>query len=334
MSNRPVTKREQYLAKAAGITSGSTPPAVTRTEHFLKAIADGTGYQSLPTAVTKEEQYLKAMTGAPIGNAFFVWHSSVKGGGTNGMPERVTITDEILENGYDLTSHIPYGTLYGGYALDSGVTRTDDAYNGSNWTWTEMQTANGKTLHPVAGETYCIKEIPWGWLKATNSFAKSKATSAILFSSIDDQNYDDVGFYVCNELPKTDEGYVRRKLSVVNPEGRWHDWDTYIGSYTVASLFGNSYGISGGYLFAIYLASQYGLPEDNVFFVDNGLVSIIPYAITKDGLEIKSTETWGWVLRDRSTSASTGYYVKSFDIAFPTEYVPPEPEPEEEEEET
>ena len=38
--NRPVTRKEQYLAKAAGVISGDTPPAVTKEEQYLKKIAD------------------------------------------------------------------------------------------------------------------------------------------------------------------------------------------------------------------------------------------------------------------------------------------------------
>jgi len=50
-TDRPVTRREQYLAKAAGITSGSTPPAVTKEEQYLKKIAE----KSLPNVTSADE---------------------------------------------------------------------------------------------------------------------------------------------------------------------------------------------------------------------------------------------------------------------------------------
>ena len=314
MSNRPVTKREQYLAKAAGITSGSTPPAVTRTEHFLKAIADGTGYQSLPTAVTKEEQYLKAMTGAPIGNAFFVWHSSVKGGGTNGMPERVTITDEILENGYDLTSHIPYGTLYGGYALRDGITTmTDDPYDGGNWMWETMQTANGQALQPVAGETYYVKELPWGYLmsKVGQSSSGGKVVQYVFFCAVD-------------HVPGTAGGTVDVTcgyyLNGVKRTCLGIDEDVTFGGVKYTPSVCSSALVTDGWVW--YDMVRYSQGD----FTDNSVIMFVPYITTKDGVEVKGTEHNIISVGDR-TSGSSG--AKWYRLNINPPYTPPEEEEEE-----
>ena len=330
MSNRPVTKREQYLAKAAGITSGSTPPAVTRTEHFLKAIADGTGYQSLPTAVTKEEQYLKAMTGAPIGNAFFVWHSSVKGGGTNGMPERVTITDEILENGYDLTSHIPYGTLYGGYALIDGITMTEDPYDGANWTWTTMETASGQTLQPVAGETYVVKELPWGYLKIHAYQGRQGGVWKNLYylSCWDGCDDADPGLnpniYINGHISYADAGWYLWKEGEADKIKFANAACGKIGTYNAMdSYFKPNYGMPDGIPFI-------GLGEgSSQVIVANTAYTIRPYVTTPDGVEVVSPACAVIQTGDLTQGA-----LKMFRTDINAPYTPPEPEPEEEEEET
>lgn len=310
MSNRPVTKKEQYLAKAAGITSGTTPPAVTREEHFLKAIADGTGYKSLPTAITKEEQYLKAMTGAPIGNAFYVWHSSVKGGGTNGMPERVFITDEILENGYDLTSHLPYGTLYGGYAKIEDVTMDEEPDNlQGNWYWSKQESASGQTLIPIPGQIYVVKEMPWGWMKISGAYSASGGVIRWIypFSVIEENNYhDDVGFYINGVKTQYYGCYKTYKIA-------GH-------TYTVPEMFG-SYGLENGYLVINRITDP----------AEGDIYTLKPYLTTCDGIEVRGTQTQITIVRS-TAFASDSIEVRQIDINPP--YVPEEPEEEPEENET
>ena len=136
---------------------------------------------------------------------FYVYHSGVAGGSIE--------TIQIPENGkYDLTSNLTAGTLYGGYYLEGGFTApsaNDDgvptaacaAYDGDNWTWTTAQTASGKTLEPVAGVTYYIKEVPASrFLQPYTQYTYNRSNYAIstlwMISDIDDANYQETGFYV------------------------------------------------------------------------------------------------------------------------------------------
>ena len=58
---------------------------------------------------------------------------------------------------YDLTANLTENTLYGGYYFEDGFTAPEavigetggealiPAYNGTNWIWTDPQTADGST---------------------------------------------------------------------------------------------------------------------------------------------------------------------------------------------
>lgn len=213
--------------------------------------------------------------------AFYVWHSSMAGGGTNGKPERIVITDEIATNGYDLTSHIPYGCLYGGYALADGITKTGDPYNGANWQWTTMQTASGLALVPTEGETYYVKEIPRGYL----TFRGYKGGSGGVLNA--------VYFLSCYDLvPGTpSSGSTPASIDInagVYINGEKHEWSQGLDDYWTISGYRfdpSRWNLPGGWISLLSITSKSG--DYTSLMVENGVIYTQPYFITKDNVEVK-----------------------------------------------
>lgn len=126
-------------------------------------------------------------------SVFYVYHT----GAENGSVE--TIKMSSLEDGtYDLTQNLTANTLYGGYYLSYSNAESGVVYDGTNATWTNPQTENGKAMHPEAGETYYVKEVPTNYLQATQVTTYNRYTlqlrTMILTTVVDDANYKTVGF--------------------------------------------------------------------------------------------------------------------------------------------
>lgn len=126
-------------------------------------------------------------------SVFYVYHTGI----TDGKVE--TIKMSSLTNGtYDLTQNLTANTLYGGYYLNYDNAETGEVYDGTNATWTDPQTENGKAMHPEAGKTYYVKEVPISYLQATQVSTYHKYTlqlrTMILTTVVDDSNYKSVGF--------------------------------------------------------------------------------------------------------------------------------------------
>lgn len=87
--NRPITRKEQYLAKAAGVTSGDTPPAVTKEEQYLKKIADNiTGLTENPLPEVSSEDEGKV----PVVGSDGKWELGTPSGGGDYLVVKVTGT--------------------------------------------------------------------------------------------------------------------------------------------------------------------------------------------------------------------------------------------------
>ena len=139
---------------------------------------------------------------------FYVYHSGVAGGNIETIQIPTSGTYDLTKTPKGLTAN----TLYGGYYLkggftapsagDDGVpTATCAAYDGDNWKWTTAQTASGKALAPVNGETYYIKEVPASkflqpYTHFTYQTANGVVTNLWMISDIDDLNYDETGFII------------------------------------------------------------------------------------------------------------------------------------------
>lgn len=124
---------------------------------------------------------------------FQVYHTGVKGGNVETIP-----MNSLKDGTYDLTQNLTANTLYGGYYLSYTNAETGEAYNGSNATWSDPQTENGKNMHPKAGKTYYVKEVPAAYLQATQVTIYHRYTlqlrTMVLTTVVDDANYKNVGF--------------------------------------------------------------------------------------------------------------------------------------------
>lgn len=125
---------------------------------------------------------------------FQVYHTGVEGGNVE------TIPMISLKNGtYDLTQNLTTNTLYGGYYLSYTNAGTGEAYIGSNATWSDPQTENGMAMHPEAGKTYYVKEVPDTYLRPStyvvyDTVNNNQIVKLYMMTATDDQNYETVGF--------------------------------------------------------------------------------------------------------------------------------------------
>ena len=152
---------------------------------------------------------------------FYVYHSN------NNTIEKFSMADYASKT-FDITAEVDSGFLYGGYYTKynkagsdyvGGMTataaadgRTKDAngkpYNGGAGWWTKKNayTVSGKTITPVAGTTYFLKEVPESYLTPymhliydTHSNPINKIVHGYLISNLDDANYNDYGLYKINK---------------------------------------------------------------------------------------------------------------------------------------
>lgn len=96
---KPITRKEYYLAKAAGAYTGPTPPPVLREDYYLATLAgDYSGY--CPAPVTRLEKYMSAAAGItsyvpqPVTRIEKYWYAIAKG--TGYVPEPVTREERFL----------------------------------------------------------------------------------------------------------------------------------------------------------------------------------------------------------------------------------------------
>ena len=96
---KPITRKEHYLAKAAGTYTGPTPPPVLREDYYLATLA-GDYSGNCPAPVTRIEKYMSAAAGLtsyipqPVTRIEKYWYAIVKG--TGYVPEPVTREEQLL----------------------------------------------------------------------------------------------------------------------------------------------------------------------------------------------------------------------------------------------
>lgn len=96
---KPITRKEYYLAKAAGTYTGPTPPPVLREDYYLATLA-GDYSGNCPAPVTRIEKYMSAAAGLtsyvpyPVTRIEKYWYAIAKGAGY--VPEPVTREEKFL----------------------------------------------------------------------------------------------------------------------------------------------------------------------------------------------------------------------------------------------
>lgn len=96
---KPITRKEYYLAKAAGTYTGPTPPPVLREDYYLATLA-GDYPGNCPAPVTRIEKYMSAAAGLtsyiphPVTRVEKYWYAIAKG--TGYVPEPVTREERFL----------------------------------------------------------------------------------------------------------------------------------------------------------------------------------------------------------------------------------------------
>lgn len=201
-------------------------------------------------------------------DTFQVYHS---GRPASEAVETIQITPYIEANGYDLTTHRTKGTYYGGYALASGVTTSEDAYDGANWTWSTMETADGTHLSPVADTMYYVREMPSAYLRAT----------ILAFNS--GSNITD--FRPLSDLPDTNGanlGWIFNDMDEIAYYG-FYQSVTWVGiTHTVVSEFGEHGAKAGGWLFS---AKGTTIAP---YMRAGASLKVVPWLLTDDGVKVVS----------------------------------------------
>ncbi|MDO4465998.1 MAG: InlB B-repeat-containing protein [Bacillota bacterium] len=133
---------------------------------------------------------------------FYVYHSS------DNTVETVDLVDS-----YNIAAATKAKTLYGGYYSDyagkgayagDGKEVAGTPYTGQAGAWdaSKAYSTKGTAMAPEAGVTYFLKEVPNSYLLSTHIEVSEKTTSqlydAYLTTTIDDANYQNVGFGVSN----------------------------------------------------------------------------------------------------------------------------------------
>ena len=289
--NKAVDIRSADTFSYAGMTflGWAKTADANENELFLKWDESTGKYTTTEGTEVKEVSQVAADLKDPAGNdlyacwqgKFYIYHSGVAGDGN--LQTVVMNHGQMPDGTYDLTKTVTSGTLYGGYYLDyagkgsykdDGKAANDGIkYDGMNETWvlTDAQTASGKTLKPVAGETYYIKEVPTYYLlpryEYTYTMADKKIQSMFLFSAIDDLNYSGIGFVVQEE---NKSAKVYKSFTVKAANG------TAQAKLTPTRLFGDEGLTSGGRL------TEYR--DDSL--ITNTSFTFRPYWTTMDGVTV------------------------------------------------
>lgn len=96
---KPITRKEYYIAKAAGTYTGPTPAPVLREDYYLATLA-GDYSGNCPAPVTRLEKYMSAAAGLtsyvpqPVTRIEKYWYAIAKG--TGYVPEPVTREEQLL----------------------------------------------------------------------------------------------------------------------------------------------------------------------------------------------------------------------------------------------
>ena len=223
------------------------------------------------------------------GGEFKVYHTGVAGGAI----ETVQITRAT--HSYDLTQHLGGAgvnrdgeapeVLYGGYYLESGLTKPAQvtngvwpAYDGTNWTFTKAETQNGMEIQPVSGTTYYVKEVPadkylqpyfhFTYKKAANTGDPEPVVTAWLISDIDDSMYQQTGFVIVNG---NNQALVCSSLTVQNKVG---GTSVLLKPETIF----RAKGVTKGYLSYLEVIADY---EPTLLQPGN---AVLQYWVTPDGL--------------------------------------------------
>lgn len=221
---------------------------------------------------------------------FQVYHTGVEGGNVE------TITMSSLKDGtYDLTQNLTTNTLYGGYYLGYEPDKSGAAYDGTNATWSEAQTENGMAMHPEAGETYYVKEVPDTYLHPATYIVYDKIDNnqivqLYLITATDDQNYRSAGFDVTlNGITVGDNENSNSEVVAASLFGQvtvkkdGQD-DQTLNAKTVFS------DLKSGYLAISANKLEYIVPNAN--YVEK------PYWVTRDGVKVTGNQNLKVYLRN------------------------------------
>ena len=211
---------------------------------------------------------------------FYVYHTGVDGGNIE--------TRYIGGSSNDLTLNLTENTLYGGYYLESGLTKPADgaAYDGSNWTFTNAEkTDPGTAISPVPGTTYYVKEVPITYLKPTTyvlydttdkdegaSNCKGRLQRLFAMAAVDDEQYSSIGFDISGVSGVT--GYNMESAFtqfVVTKGGQPYK------TYTASNVFKD---VTQGNLAVANMTTD--LLHETYSY------TMTPYWITKDGIKVTS----------------------------------------------
>lgn len=237
--------------------------------------------------------------------SFYIYHSGVAGDGN-----LETIDMPAPGETYNLIQNLTDDTLYGGYYLnyagkgdykDDGVKGTNGVkYNGWNYEWSGAQEANEATagsddykdqvlIHPEAGRTYYIKEVPTYYLRNYHQLNYMKTTQELkalyLISAVDDENYSKYGVTLTNgDKEVAIYTYIKFTNYATNRSV----------TLTAKSMFGASFGLNEeGRDDAVAKG------HDRVTFWDatkseyfkEGSFTVKPFWVTKDGVKVSGVST-------------------------------------------
>ena len=275
-----------------------TPDQLTEDDLFLKWDSENEVYQYLKDDVWTDfnSQQVAADEKLPYDDLYALWagtftvvHSGLANATAEANVTKVALTTkntaqlDVVDGKltYNLTKNVTEGFLYGGYYVQAPkataeITVSDAAYNGANWTWTKMGTADGSAIVPQPGATYYIKEVPASmylqpYFHYTYSKTNNKIQTGWLLSDIDDGNYTDTGF-VFIKNGKTAKVVSSLKLSSAT--------STSTVTLTAPKIFGGK-GVTKGYLG--YLQVMKSGAKMNGFGTD---MEIRQYWKTCDGLYV------------------------------------------------
>lgn len=221
---------------------------------------------------------------------FYVYHTGVEGGNVQTYLYKNYVKGET----FDLAATVTSGTLYGGYYSEYNPTKEGAAYTGSNATWdsTKAYKECGKAIHPAAGQTYYIKEVPATYLKPTQIETYHRfdlhLRNLILTSAVDDDNYGEVGF--AYGTTTYNAGSIFNTLTIDFKEDGNSDSDTTITAATVAGVDGLNGKIATFDLFNIYAGNEYS----SII----GTKSIKAYWTTLDGVTVTGGKLRRLIIKD------------------------------------
>lgn len=151
---------------------------------------------------------------------FYIFHTADVDEGTSVVEVPIVASSDgnWNEDGtYNIVNETTSGYLYGGYYSDyagKGNYNTPTTVNGNinltdsvtykgdqiSWDGTKAYTESGLAIHPVAGTTYYLKEVPSTYLLPTQIDTFNRYTNQLygtyLTTSVDDSNYGESGFVI------------------------------------------------------------------------------------------------------------------------------------------